>query len=309
MYNELKLYDDKCVAVERAMKEFNINRIPIATRNRLYKSYRDDFLFAQEEFDFDKTVEEILNEKYPDSKYIREANGRDVVDIKHIIPVKKMIQTITGILNDVKDTQFKTVSHNGIESLSIRNAPAFWVQPMYGLIPNKPLNLDIIDYEMSQGGYVRTRCTPHKEKNSREWYFVVYNPDTKYLKSVRDLLLYDRFIHYSPEFNRDDILETGLVPSKGGRTYTYPDNRVFFYVYSYGGLSDSYKNMIRGISTKEKQRDYTFSGYFDCFELNTEKLPDNVKIYYDPNADDCVFLTIHIKPEWLIFKEKFSRIF
>lgn len=162
---------------------------------------------------------------------------------------------------------------------------------------------------MKQGGYVRTRCTLHKEKNDREWYFVVYNPDTKYLKSVRDLLLYDRFIHYSPEFNRDDILETGLVPSNGGRTYTYPDERVFFYVYSSGGLSDSYRKMMRAISTKEKQRDSSFSGYFDCYELDTRKLPESVKIYYDPNADDCVFLTTHIKPEWLILKERYSRMF
>ena len=92
MYSELKIYDDKCVAVERAIKTFNINKLSIATRNRLYKSYEDDFLFSQEDFDFDKSVEEILNEKFPDAKYIGEANDADIVDVKNVIPVQKMIK-------------------------------------------------------------------------------------------------------------------------------------------------------------------------------------------------------------------------
>lgn len=300
---ELKLYDDTAIAVIHSLESFDINDVPKSVRDRLYKSYADDFLFSKEYYEPGMTVQDILNESVP-------VRRNDVVDTKHVTPVKELIESLVGILSDADVDQFRTITINGIESMHIQDAPEFWIQPVYGFIPNQKLNIDIIDHEMKEGGYVRVRTTEHVENDTgRKWYFVVYNPDTKYLKSVRELLRTARLFHYTPEFNRDDILETGLVPSKGGRTFMYPDERVFFYVNAFPGLSDSYIKMMSSTSKKIKKKDSSFSGYFDLFELNIDKLPESIKIYYDPNAKDCVFVTHHIEPEWIDLRENLSREF
>ena len=183
---------------------------------------------------------------------------------------------------------------------------------MFVIVPDSNINVRILDDKMNECGYVNVRKQLRFDSEQRRWWFSIYNPNPKFMDDIRDNLDRNRLFHYTPEFNRDSIIDSGLIPSNGGRTYLYPDKRVFFEVTS---MSNPYKfnieylKMMHGISEKTHKNEYMFSGYFDCFELDISKLPDNVKIYWDPNHRDGVYINCHIEPEWLIFREKRSRTF
>lgn len=308
---ELRLYSPFSPVIddlERHAAEY-INSFSDSEREEMYKSYTDDYIQNREDYEFGDTVEKLLEESEND-RNTSKRSGSAFDDKKKIYPVKFVIEHITGVYNALKKEQFSTICHNNIRSIKISDIPEFWIQPIVSYIPDEGINIRIIDDELNSYNYVRTRLSAFKDKNGNRWFFAVYNPNPKYMPDVREQLLLDRLIHYSPEYNHDDIMDTGLIPSKGGRTYMYPDERVFFYVYAtHGSLDPKYVNMMSGISNKIKKNDNTFSGIFNCYELDVRKIPKDVKILYDPNADNCVYLNIHIQPEWIKYQEDMWREF
>lgn len=291
---ELKLYDAYCPAVQDWLDTFDINTVPNYMRNRLWKSYESDFLLTHYDYEDGMTAKQIIKE----SRELYENTKKP----RRVYAVKDVIRNITGVIGDLKEEQFRTVSHNGIDSLWIKDVPNFWIQPVYGYIPDADdLNIHVIDSKMLTYGYVRVRTSEQYEKrNERKWWLLVYQPDPKYMPDVRHMITQANLLHFSPEKYHDDIREEGLIPSRGGRTYLYPNERIFFYVRNnVNPLEDAFMDMMRGIYRKEKRKDPMMSNIYDCWRLLMKKVPQSAKVYYDPNEDECIYLTIHIEPEWL----------
>lgn len=301
MRTELKIFSDKCPAMQSLASnaEQYINEFPDDLRKIMFQSYEADYLMSQEFYDSDMTLDDIINEDYQPK-----SSGPDVSIGKNVIPVAKTVQELIRTIPALKYRQFRTISHNDIESIRIQEIPEFWIQPIASYIPAESMNIEIIDHEMDVHGYVRTRLDIIKDKYGKPWYFAIYNPDPKLMPDVRHMLKSMILLHYSPEFNHDDIMETGLIPSHGGRTYTYPDSRVFFYVkHPRLDLSNAYMRMLGSIVKKEKSKHRDFSGIMNQYELILDRVPKEVKIYYDPNADDCIYLNTHVEPDWLEYNE------
>lgn len=303
MLKEFEILSVNDAVFKDAFKNFDINKIPKDTRDVLYKSYTNSYMMSIE-CDDEETAKEILAESADTRK-----KHEDIIE-KSLYPLKDVVEGLTGMIPEMRPEQFITFKINGIESLKIIDIPNFWVQPVISFVPDKAMNIAIINEMMTDYGYINVRQYKQTDEENREWWVVIYNPNPKFMKDVRNILRVVRLIHYSPEFNRDDILENGLLPSKGGRTYLYPDERVFFYVTNMRlELSGRYISMMKNISKKVKKEHRDFSGYFDMFELMTDRLPENVKILYDPNMDSCVYLSVNVPAEWLVFDENFSREF
>lgn len=290
---EVKLYSPDCKVITDWFDSFDINSVPEKVCNELYRSYDDDYVFHRDWYDDDDTVESVLLEA-------REMNGNDTEC--RLLPVRDVVEHMTGIICDLKPEQFRTISINGIESVEIRDVPAFWVQPVAGYFPGTGHNIEIMDETMKSYGYVSVMKREMKDREGRSWFKIVYNPDPKFAKNVRDAMKGLRLSHYSPEFNHDSIMETGLVPSRGGRRYLYPDSRVFFYTYGgsiHNRFGRKFLEMMHSVSRFVKKREPSFSGIFREYVLDLEKVPEGARIFYDPNAQDCVYLNIHIEPEWI----------
>lgn len=303
MEYELKLFSPDSIVMKRLETDASdyINSFTKEERDEMYQSYYDDFLMNENKTGDFRTVEKIL-----ESSGRHGRSGRNITE-RHraVTPVSIVVEEMTGEFNDLQKRQFRTIKHNGIESVNISRIPEFWIQPVAAYIPDKSVNLDIIDSKMEGYGYVRTRLTEVRDEDRRQWYFAVYNPNPEYMPDVRSQIRNYRLLHFSHEKNHDSIMETGLVSSTGGRTYMYPDKRVFFYVYPLkrGEYSDSFRKMMGGIARKEIKADRDFSGIFNCYELDLDSVPENIRILYDPNAEDCIYLNAHIEPEWFKYKE------
>ena len=304
---ELKIQQPDCQALNDLFNNFDINSIPKEKRDAMYKSYTKDYIMSLEYYDEDDDVNEIL-----ESNKILFEDENEYED-KKILPVALAIEKIRNDIPSLSEEQFITIKNNGIESLRIdSHIPIFWTQPIFSYIPDEYINIKIIDEKMMECGYINVRKEQRKDEDRRLWWLIIYNPNPDYMDDIRDVLDSYRLLHYTPEYNRDSILDSGLVPSKGGRTYFYPDARVFFIVTDKKRpfrFTNAYLKMMRNVSLKLKKKDRMFSGYFDCFELDMFKLPEGIKVFWDPNHEDGVYLNYHLEPDWLILHEDKSREF
>lgn len=309
MLEEYRLFEPNGPEVE-AMMQFDINVIPKTMREKIYSSYVDMYMdryMCFRDWDPTITIKQALEESYKHPKRSQKSKAT-------YARVESSVTVVQNLLKKymfMHELQFKTYFNNNVYSLSVDCVPIWWVEPILSIIPDFPYNVDILDKEMSNYGYDKVRQQKKKDKDGNSWYYVVYHPKPERMVNVRDLLWRKSFYHYSPEKFHDDIMENGLIPSNGGRTYLYKDKRIFFYVWEHNPeIDDDFYDMMRGIANKEKKADRYFSGIFNCYQLDVPKLPDqDFKMFYDPNQKDCVYVNIHIPSEALIYLEDESLEF
>lgn len=294
---ELRINSPYCQALNDLFEHFDINSVPKKLRDRMHQSFTKTYMSTLDFIDSgEDTIEDFIEQGKKILKESKE-NGLDV------FPLKEAVSQVINRIPMIETIQFKTVSNNGIESLSIDNVPDFWVQPAFSFIPDVYMNLSIVDEIMSYYGYIRVRKTRKLDKEGRSWWYIVYNPDPKDAENVYRLLVKNHILlHLTPDFNTQSILQNGLIPSHGGRTYEYPDERVFFYVTDYYHpfkFKYKFKRMMGGITKKEKANHPQWDEYFDIFELLLHEMPADTKIYWDPNAQDGVYLKLPIQPKYL----------
>lgn len=300
MIEEIKLQSPYCQALNDFMSDFDINSVPKKEREWMFVSYTQEYLDSvsvEDDSEEEIHVEDVLNE------------GLASELAKRVRPVREVIELLTEMFERMKDIQFRTVSNNGIQSIKMENIPVFWIQPVGVYIPDSEMNLHIIDEKMTEFGYVRVRYQKKFDQNRNPWYFVIYNPNPKFMKDVRNNIDAFGFYHLSPEFNHDSIMEDGLKTSRGGRTYTYPDERVFFYVmYKKHEYTPAFVRMMTAISKNIKKKEPYFSGIFNVYKLNVDMLPADVKMFWDPNAQDCVYFNVPIPADALTWTKE-TKIF
>lgn len=307
MPEELKILSPYSQVINDLFENFDINSVSKKLRDAMYQSYTEEYMTS---LDFIKSKDDFKDFLEQNKKNLIKENKENGVVV---YPVKEVVRRITTAIPLIKEEQFITVVHNQIYSIKVVKIPEFWVQPTFTYIPDVYMNLRILDDKMNAYGYIRVRQQRKKDNEGRQWWFAIYNPDPSCSENMRDEIDgFFRLFHYAPEIFRDDILEKGLVPSYGGRTYLYPDKRVFFYAGDKKKpyrLTTEFQNMMLAISFKTRKKYPMWSGYYDVFELDMDKLPANVKIFWDPNADDCVYFNIPILPDYLILREDKSRTF
>lgn len=300
---ELRINSPYCQAIVDLLDNFDINSIPDEDLEWMYRSYTDSYMTSLEFIEPDDNIKDIVKDSKKSILKEQKENG------VRIYPVSEVVERLTSSL-PMKKKQFITVSNNGIENLEIDMIPDFWVQPIAVSVPNVYMNLGIVDERMMGYGYVRVRKTKKVDKNGKVWWFVIYNPDPRGAENIRDIIEdFCRFLHLTPNFNTASILKNGLRTSKGGRVYTYPDERVFFYAPSFKNpfnYTNEFRTMMRSISRHTKKEHPEWDGYFDVIELMIREIPEDIKVFWDPNRTDCVYLNIPIEPKYLKLRKERS---
>ena len=293
---EITIQSPYCQAMNDFMDNFDINSVPEKDRQWMFVSYTQEYLDSISGEDDTEDVQDV-------QAALNEGLGEKLA--KRVRPVREVIELLLGMFEHMKDIQFRTVTNNGIKSVKLDNVPVFWIQPVGIYVPDSEMNLHIIDEKMAEFGYIRVRLQKKTDLDRKTWFFVIYNPNPKFMEDVRNNIEAFGFYHLSPEFNHDSIMENGLEPSHGGRTYTYPDKRVFFYVmYKKHEYTPAFVRMMTSVSRSTRKKNPYFSGIFNAYKLDVSKLPKDVKMFWDPNAQDCVYFNIPIPADWLIWENE-----
>ncbi len=262
---------------------FDINSVPLSLRKQWHFSYERAFL-ASMEADYENPLD-----------YINESINEDEIEVE---PLMQVVRHFVSTYN-MNLEQFVIANHNGVESLRVYDVPVFSMNP-FGCIAPKAgrYNLDIIDKEMTERGYYRIRTSIKEDNAGLQWYVIGYNPVRQV--DIYDAVKYFHWIHFSPCIFRKSILENGLMPSSGNNTFRYLNDRVYFYVYDFRyKLTMQFKKMMHQKSIEVKKQYPEWTGEFDAFEIDKDKLKKKYRLYYDPNVDSCVYVTEKIPSETL----------
>ena len=93
--------------------------------------------------------------------------------------------------------------------------------------------------------------------------------------------------HSSPIRYKHKILKNGLIPKSENKKGIHPE-RIYFAL----NLKD-----IRDI--EDELSEFYDSEPMVVYEINPRKLPKHIKFYYDPNAENCIYTTDNISPEYI----------
>lgn len=153
-------------------------------------------------------------------------------------------------------------------------------------------NKTMIESDMKYMGYFLSISEPvHIE--DMKWCKMRFEPRMQEDESNR-IKQYGLLLHISPTGNTESIMKNGIIPNSKNKYYKYP-NRVYLFK---GDIQYRFlKRFGRGMARANGLPDSTA---YTVFEVDTEKLPDDIKFYIDPNLDEGVYTEHTIPPEAII---------
>ena len=98
--------------------------------------------------------------------------------------------------------------------------------------------------------------------------------------------------HVSPIKHKDKILKIGLCPRSENKKGKHPE-RIYFAM-----------NIHTAKNIKDEMNNYYNGVKMVSFKINPKLLPKDIKFYYDPNAENCVYTTSNISPEYIEIDNK-----
>ena len=156
---------------------------------------------------------------------------------------------------------------------------------IYLLIADVGENRDIIVNDMSKMGYFLSVEKPI-EKEGYTLLQMRFEPITQ--KDETETIKKENkyFYHFTPSENVPSIMTTGLTPRNDNMFFSYPPR--IYLIKGNVAMNDLYdigedlslKNLKDGIKGK-----YTLLG------IHTDRLPDTVHLFYDPNYEHGIFTT------------------
>lgn len=90
--------------------------------------------------------------------------------------------------------------------------------------------------------------------------------------------------HLSPKYNEESILKSGLLPSTKNKFFNYP-NRI--YMLTPNVPIGEIEKLAHNLNLFEKDKDN--KDLFTLYRIDTSRLSDDIKLYYDPRSKYGVF--------------------
>lgn len=151
-------------------------------------------------------------------------------------------------------------------------------------------NLKLLEKAMSLCGYYLG--WPKREKiiegqfNKLQFEPMIQKDESKIIRKEEDKLL-----HLTPYYNVGKIKHIGFSPRSKNYVFEYP-GRVYFM----RGSTDEelIKSFGERLCTKNKSEGN--NGEYALITIDINKIPENVKMYYDPNFTFGIYVTENIKP-------------
>ena len=244
--NNIKLLSENDI-----LNIFDIDNIPFEERKKQYI----DFSFIVHYMGYNSPV--MFNE----NKIITE-------EASYTIPFDEVKNELIKLFR-VKGWQIKTIYED-----SFANNVNIGI-----LIANFNMNLQLTNALMSQYGWSLASYGTHTDVDGMDWLVLTYDP--MFQNDITDEVKeYDIIYHWSPQYNQNDIETYGLQPKSQNEKLMYP-NRLHF---------------VKGSATNEILYDIgkqlcnwnhriTNDGNYILFSVNPQKLPENIRFYYDPRYE------------------------
>lgn len=156
------------------------------------------------------------------------------------------------------------------------------------LVPTISDNEETMKKAMLACGWTFAARGTLKDNNGRFW--IVLNFDPKYQDDETNAAKKIRYLaHWSPMANAQSILTNGLEPRSENQYFSYEPK-----VHLYG--KGSYFDIIN-LGKKLSGSNHKSNGKYSLFIVDTYKVPDDVKFYYDPRCEGAFYTKDKIPPE------------
>lgn len=286
-----------------------------SSQSNSYLSIIDEYL---EKFDINSIPEEIRNEQYIDYEpifnFVNRNNREWVLDENEEFLYESQedvnIQSIREVFNRLKNYyhiydkyQFEVLSPNNVSIVNVLKIPKYYEGVGIITLANVKKNVDIIIKEFAMSGYKMVREKIKTDNNNREWITLVFNPIKQEPLSTQ-IRRHCRYVYHSTPVDKYELIEEKgyITPQNAKRVYDYPEPRI--YLYTSNPEDDDYINMMKNTTTNRQRKDRNFDGDYYLLEISTRKLPDDMQLFYDPNANNEHFVFVTLPIPITAIKEK-----
>ena len=131
-----------------------------------------------------------------------------------------------------------------------------------------------------------------KRRGFMIWKAIKFEPYEQ-VEITKEAKKFHTLYHITPSYNHKNIMQNGLLPKSENNLFDYPD-RVYLL---YGNID--FNNLIyltKQLYMKNKKTNKHNKGLYNIYGINTSKLPNNIKIYGDPNYSKGYFTKQIIPP-------------
>ena len=188
---------------------------------------------------------------------------------------------------------FETVRNNIINSHHLEPEQFKFYQGAHGitlfiLIADVGDNCDLIKSDMHHLGYFVGNEHSFVDKNNYHWKTLQFEPYEEYDSTEEIISENQKLYHWTPSENVASIETQGLIPKSENKYFKYP-NRVYLIL-----SNVDTKQLIEIGMTMRKTREN--GDKYTLLSVDTSKLPKDIHLFHDPNADYGVFTEDGIPP-------------
>ena len=208
------------------------------------------------------------------------------------------VQKHLKILYDISDWQISVVDNfdtgqNDVNIVTVYDSAV----TVDIVIANIEHNVNVLNDFMQRNGYFLIRkieaSVPFREVKKGNLVHLVYTPIVR--KDVSSDVRHENslLLHMTSEENLESIKRNGLTPRErtGLKGITYPAR---IYLFTERAEQEEWFSMYQYQLSEEKED----SGRYVVIEVDLNKLPDSIKMFYDPLIGrDAVYVEDTIRPE------------
>lgn len=175
------------------------------------------------------------------------------------------------------------------------------------LIPKVGNNKELMDKAMDFCGYY---CGCIDEINHGTYQVLRLQYERKYEEEHTEEIIDDTeyFYHISPSVYEEKIRKNGLAPYHRNKRFNYPDR---IYLVTDITMDDYYVDddvlkdlaeMLYQVNSNNGKTDNEFYDIaaYTVYQIDSEKLPKNIKLYRDPNMENAVYTKDNIPPSCFV---------
>ena len=106
--------------------------------------------------------------------------------------------------------------------------------------------------------------------------------------------------HWTPLYNLQNIIDNGFVPKTENKSFDYPPR-----IYFLNGAAPNDEIMKLGENLCIVNKDVENDGSYVLIKIDTEKIPEGVKFYFDPNMPNAMYTTDSIPSDVIVETKRY----
>ena len=159
-------------------------------------------------------------------------------------------------------------------------------------------NLQMVSDDMDKAGYfVGFRKVVNIK--GMQWQIVQFEPMFEF-DQTESLKKYSIAYHWTPLYNLQNIIDNGFVPKTENKSFDYPPR-----IYFLNGAAPNDEIMKLGENLCIVNKDVENDGSYVLIKIDTEKIPEGVKFYFDPNMPNAMYTTDSIPSDVIVETKRY----